>query len=119
VGDASPHPQEPRVPADTFAVRLLLLRHELALTVDEVSARCGVPSATWSTWERGARPRDLAAVVNRIAERTGYSRDWLMWGGGLALSGQVELSVIPGQIEERIVGQDELPLWRPHLTIHH
>lgn len=69
-----------KIPADTFATRLILLRHELGVTVDEISARCGIASATWSTWEHGTRPRDLVEVVTRIADGTGYDRDWLMWG---------------------------------------
>ena len=71
---------EPRIPKDTFASRLILVRHELEMTVDQVSQLCGVPSATWSTWERGARPRDRADAVRKIAVATGYDRDWLMWG---------------------------------------
>jgi len=84
-------------------VRLLLLRHELGLTVDDISALCDVPSATWSTWERGTRPRDLAAVVSRIADRTGYDRDWLMWG--FPLRGEVEPDCLDREWIEFCAGQ--------------
>jgi len=71
------------VPGDTFAMRLRILRHHLGLSVEEIAGRCRVSPATWSTWERGSRPRDLAEVVARVAAVTGVSRDWLMWGGPL------------------------------------
>ena len=72
------------VPGDTFAARLILLRRELGLTTDELADLCGIKRATWSTWERGAAPRKMGAVVAQIALATGVSRDWLMWGGPLA-----------------------------------
>lgn len=76
---------EGRIPADTFAIRLVILRHELRLTVDEISSMCGIASATWSTWEHGTRPRDKTEAVLAISEGTGYDRDWLMWGSGFPL----------------------------------
>lgn len=73
------------VPGDTFAARLMLLRQHLGhVTTEEIADRCGVKRATWSTWERGAAPRNMASVVARIALATGVSRNWLMWGGPLA-----------------------------------
>lgn len=69
-----------RVPLDTLGNRLLLMRHELGLTVEEISARCDIAPATWSTWENGARPRDREEVVRKIASGTGYDRNWIMWG---------------------------------------
>lgn len=72
------------MPTDTFAVRLRILRYDLGrLSVEQIAARCGVKTATWSTWENGALPRDLSRVVRKIATATGYSADWLMWGGAL------------------------------------
>lgn len=70
----------PRVPRDTFAARLVLLRHELELTVEQISDRCGIASATWSTWEHGTSPRDKAEVCKKIAEGTDYDREWLTFG---------------------------------------
>jgi transcriptional regulator with XRE-family HTH domain len=74
------------VPADTFAVRLRMLRSHMGVTLEELAGRCRVSPTTWSTWERGSRPRDLADIVARIAAETGVDRDWLMWGGPLAPS---------------------------------
>jgi len=71
------------VPRDTFAARLALLRRELGITAEEAAARCGLNRATWQTWEHGASPRNMSAVVAKIALATGVSRDWLMWGGAL------------------------------------
>jgi transcriptional regulator with XRE-family HTH domain len=100
----------PLVPRDTLAARLVMLRHELGLTVDAISAQCGLASATWSTWERGAHPRDLAAVIQKIADGTGYSRDWLMWG-----STRFPLRGHWNVLEGGGVDQEELP-FRPALV---
>lgn len=73
-----------RIPADTFGHRLLLLRKEMGLTVEAVSRMCGVAHPTWTTWENGAKPRDLVGAVVKISEATGYDRDWLMWGAAVS-----------------------------------
>lgn len=72
------------VPTDTFGGRLILLRHQLGLTIDEAAERTGQKPATWSTWERGSMPRSMAAIVASISLATGVSREWLMWGGPLS-----------------------------------
>lgn len=71
------------VPTDIFGNRLVLIRRELHLTVKEAAAKCGVHYATWSTWENGTKPGDLAGVVQTISRELGVNRDWLMWGGPL------------------------------------
>ena len=76
------------VPEDTFAGRLLLLRHELGESTEALAARCGLKHQTWSTWERGSSPRNMSAVVAAISLATGVDRDWLMWGGQLRPAGQ-------------------------------
>ena len=68
------------VPEQDFAIRLLLSRKHLGLTVREAALRCGVHYATWSTWERGSRPHDMAAAVQSVADGLGVDRAWLMWG---------------------------------------
>jgi transcriptional regulator with XRE-family HTH domain len=83
------------VPADTFALRLRILRHQLGVSVEEIAGRCRVSPATWSNWERGSRPRDLAQVVARVAAETGVSRDWLMWGGPLVSLSTRWLTALP------------------------
>lgn len=59
------------------------MRYHLGLSVEEISARCGVRTATWSSWERGTAPRGMNRIVKTIAEETAVDRDWLMWGGSL------------------------------------
>lgn len=73
-------PHDVWVPTETFATRLLLIRRELKMTVKEAATICGIHYATWSTWENGARPSDLAGVITAISESLGVDRDWLMWG---------------------------------------
>ena len=72
------------VPGDHFGTRLLLARRELGLTVKEAALRCGVHYATWSTWENGRKPADMAAVVGAVSDGLGVDRGWLMWGGTLS-----------------------------------
>lgn len=61
----------------------MMLRKELGLTTEQAADRCGLNRATWQTWEHGASPRNMAAVVAAITLATGVDRDWLMWGGPL------------------------------------
>lgn len=68
------------VPQETFGTRLMLLRRELGLTVEEAAEKAGLSHATWSTWERGAKPRDLVSVVTKVVKAFGVDRDWLAWG---------------------------------------
>jgi transcriptional regulator with XRE-family HTH domain len=67
---------------DTFGQRLRVLRLGLGdISIKEAAARCGVPTATWNAWERGANsPRNMGAIVQTIVAATGVDRDWLMWG---------------------------------------
>jgi transcriptional regulator with XRE-family HTH domain len=75
-----------RVPGDTFGNRLALMRHELGLSLDEAADRAGLKRATWRTWEKGlAKPRDMIAVVNNIADAFGYDAQWLAFGGALGI----------------------------------
>lgn len=70
------------VPRGDFAARLVLTRREAGLTVREAADKCGVHYATWSTWERGRLPSDMAGVVRRVSDSLGVDKNWLMWGGG-------------------------------------
>lgn len=72
--------REEWIPPETFGGRLLLIRSALRVTVEEAAARCNLKTATWSTWERGARPRDMVNAVDAISRNLGVNRDWLMWG---------------------------------------
>lgn len=71
------------LPRDTFASRLRLLRHDLRMTTEAVAHACGLAQPTWSTWERGAVPRNQAEVAKQIADATGYDVMWLLYGGPL------------------------------------
>lgn len=64
-----------------FGARLALIRWQLRYNQKEAAIACGVPPASWRTWEvDGMLPRDLVAVTTLIAERTGCDRLWLMLG---------------------------------------
>lgn len=71
------------IPADTFGTRLLIARKQRGLTVEGVAKACGIAHPTWTTWENGAKPRDLVTAVHKISAALGVDRDWLMWGGAL------------------------------------
>lgn len=71
------------IPTDTFGTRLFIIRKQRELTVEAVAKICGVAQPTWTTWEKGAHPRDLVGTVRKIAEALDVDRDWLMWGGPL------------------------------------
>lgn len=100
------------VPTDTFGGRLILLRHQLGLTIEEAAERTGQKPATWSTWERGSMPRSMAAIVAAISLATGVSREWLMWGGPLSDPGS------GGQPSSgRRLSDTELMQYRSRLTV--
>lgn len=103
------------VPEDTFGGRLILLRHELALTTEEIAARCDLKTPTWSTWERGASPRNMSAVVAKVALATGVSRAWLMWGGPLSDPSRQPSDSL-GQVTSWH-NADELMQYRQDLTV--
>lgn len=70
-------------PADSFALRLAMMRTELGISLEEAAERCGLKPSTWATWEKGARPRGMDSVVQKIADGLGYDRGWIMFGGPL------------------------------------
>lgn len=64
-----------------FGARLALIRWQLNFNQKEAAIACGLPPASWRSWETdGTLPRDLVAVTTVIAERTGVDRLWLMLG---------------------------------------
>jgi len=95
------------VPTDNFGTRLLLVRRELDLTVKEAAIKCGLHYATWSTWENGRKPADMAAVVKAVSDGLGVSRAWLMWGGAPESPGPAGTPVSRGNDAQSVV----------HLTI--
>lgn len=73
-------PQRRKVPHDTFASRLVLLRHDLNLTQQQIADLTGVGRAAWNTWENGSIPRNQADIARKIADATGYDLRWLLYG---------------------------------------
>jgi transcriptional regulator with XRE-family HTH domain len=70
----------PSLPTGTFGERLRVMRLARDLSVEAAAERCDLPTATWRTWEKGAKPRDMAHVVEKIHGAMKVDRDWLMWG---------------------------------------
>jgi hypothetical protein len=70
-----------------FGARLALVRWQLNYNQKEAAIACGVPAASWRSWEvDGSMPRDLVAIATLIAERTGCDRLWLLMGDDTAAS---------------------------------
>lgn len=72
------------VPDDsTFGARLALIRQAKRWrNVKLAAAKCGVPTATWRSWEErttDALPRDLERV-RQIADAAGVDYLWLLTG---------------------------------------
>lgn len=78
------------IPADTFGVRLMLVRaHAGHITVKEAADRSGLNYGSWSNWERGKMPRDVVDVVDAVAEAFDIDRDWLLRGGPLTSTSRI------------------------------
>lgn len=74
----------PMVPDDsTFGARLALVRQAKRWRNVKLAARmCGVPTATWRSWEERTTPglpRDLERV-QQIADAAGVDYMWLLTG---------------------------------------
>jgi hypothetical protein len=70
-----------RVPKDTLAARLVLVRHEQGkISQRDAAEETGVPYGTWQGMEDGRATRNLDQHIAKIAGRYGYDRGWLMWG---------------------------------------
>lgn len=75
-----PLPQRRRVPRDSFALRLVMLRHDLDWTQQEAADTVGVKRASWASWEKGRMPHAQAQITKQIADATGYDLRWLLYG---------------------------------------
>lgn len=64
----------------SLGARLALVRHRMGWNVKEAAKECGVPAASWRSWEEGAQPRRLLDILRGIAERTGCDYMWLLMG---------------------------------------
>lgn len=89
-------PQSRKIPRDSFALRLISLRHELDLSQEQVADLCGVKRPTWATWENGSIPRNMAEQAQKIARATGYDRDWLLYGHEDPTDPDPTKSLLPG-----------------------
>lgn len=75
------------VPGDTFAARLVLVRHHAGrLSIEQAAAMAGINAEAWRRWEDGSRPRDQIEQATAIAAAHGIDRDWLLFGGPLTPS---------------------------------
>lgn len=74
-----------RIPADSFRVRLAIVRTEMGWNYDEAERATGVGSESWRLWEKGERRcSDVIGVSRRIADATDFDQTWLALGGPLA-----------------------------------
>lgn len=75
------------VPADTYAHRLMLARaHAGNLSIRTAAELCGLNHANWANWEQGIRSRTVVEDVEAISEGLGIDRNWLLFGGPLAVA---------------------------------
>lgn len=95
-----PEPEQPFIPSDSLALRLVVLRHSLGLTQAEAAAACDLDDGSWSNWERGAQPRNMAEVVEKIHRGLNADRDWLMWGQNLKDLTGADLQLVHSTDEE-------------------
>lgn len=74
-----------RVPADSFRIRLAIVRTAMGWNYEEAQAATGIGSESWRQWEKGLRHcTDVIGVSKRISEVTPYDQTWLVFGGPLA-----------------------------------
>jgi transcriptional regulator with XRE-family HTH domain len=102
-------PQRRRRPHDTFALRLVALRHDLEMTQQEISDLVGVKRAAWNTWENGSIPQRQADIAKKISDATGYELSWLLYGGSLSdtptnddhPAGRLEVRILSQELQAR------------------
>lgn len=91
----STQPEHGWVPQETFVERLFLVRARMGWNRKEAALACGIPYATWRTWEvGGSHPADFESTCRKIASGSGCDLYWLMTGqvserpgpGGLSAS---------------------------------
>lgn len=82
-------PEPPRIPEDTFELRLAMARfHAGGLSAAEAADRVGVTGQSWRNWEAGRSVgARKPAMVRFIAEQLGVDEEWLLHGGPLRTGG--------------------------------
>lgn len=63
-----------------FGARLALVRQRMQWNIKEAARECGVPAASWASWEAGGMPRRYTEVCDKISRRTGADYVWLVAG---------------------------------------
>lgn len=101
-----PMPQRRHTPRDTFALRLVCLRHDLGMTQQEIADLVGVKRGAWNTWEDGRMPQRQAEVAKKIADATGYDLRWLLYGG-LVSDSPTDDDPITGRFPVRVRAQEQ------------
>ncbi|MDO5535361.1 MAG: helix-turn-helix domain-containing protein [Propionibacteriaceae bacterium] len=76
-----------RVPVDSLAQRLNMIRFEQGVSQRKAAEETGVPFGTWQGMELGRQTRNLDQHIKAISDRYGYDREWLMWGSGSTSGG--------------------------------
>lgn len=64
----------------TFRARLALIRRQMGWNLREASTECGLAPNAWARYEQLMSPRDIFGTVDKIVERTGVDRMWLLTG---------------------------------------
>lgn len=85
----------------TFGARLALIRVRMDWNLKEAARACGLPAASWRTWERdGAMPRRVVEVCKLISDSTGCNYLWLLTGSatGEGAIRRYQQVVIPRQM---------------------
>jgi hypothetical protein len=75
----------------TFGARLALVRQRMQWNIKQAARECGIPAASWGTWEDGALPRRYTENCRLIANRTGCDYGWLVDGPHLRGSASVSV----------------------------
>ena len=74
-----------RIPADSFRIRLAIVRTEMGWNYDQAEAATGIGSESWRQWEKGLRHcTDVIGASRKIAEATSFDQTWLALGGPLS-----------------------------------
>lgn len=63
-----------------FGARLALVRQRMQWNIKEAARECGLPAASWASWEAGSSPRRYTEICQKIAARTGADFIWLIVG---------------------------------------
>lgn len=88
-----------RIPADTFRLRLAMVRTEMGWNYEEAQAATGIGAESWRTWEKGIRHcTDVIGVSKKIADATPYDQTWLALGGPLPTE---EVAPLPPMMTKR------------------